>query len=159
MSFLTWAITFIIAATPYAVTRLVFRLPLTWRRVVDYFPIIAGALYPIARFLPEPHITAESITLVQHFVGGGFVSALYFFFLLYKSRSTRSLLHQFAGLYFFTSGMGVANELLEFCATKLGLYKLDSSDVWWDLLANTLGAFVLFTIVSLFFRPTSVKKA
>lgn len=98
MNFLTWAITFIIAATPYAVTRLVFRLPLTWRRVVDYFPIIAGALYPIARFLPEPHITAESITLVQHFVGGGFVSALYFFFLLYKSRSTRSLLHQFAGL-------------------------------------------------------------
>jgi glycopeptide antibiotics resistance protein len=42
--------------------------------------------------------------------------------------------------------LGVANELFELFITQSGLIHLDPSDTWWDLLANTLGAYLLWTV-------------
>lgn len=108
--------------------------------------ITAGIIYPVARYLPEPTLTDESVTLVQHFVGGGFISALYFIYFTHVLKIKQPQPVMIGLLYLVTSGLGVANELLEFLATKLQLYSLDSSDVWWDLTANTAGAITLYIL-------------
>jgi hypothetical protein len=110
-------------------------------------PVLCGIIYPLSRILPEPHITSESITLAQHFVGGGFISALYFVYFISRLSVKLPFWGYLLLLYPFVSMMGVTNELLEFTATKLGIYALDGSDTWWDLLANTLGAYVLLLLL------------
>lgn len=110
---------------------------------------VASLLYPLARYLPEPNITEESITLLQHFVGGGFISVVYFYYLVTIFKPQLSFVQKLIAIYFFASGMGVANELLEFGATFFGIYQVDGTDVWWDLLSNTLGAYFLFFLIEI----------
>lgn len=158
MNTLTWLVTIFIIITPHVSMHIMsyyglVKNPGKWP---DVLLIIAGVIYPVARLLPEPSITPESITLLQHFVGGGFISTLYFIYFIRQVKVVQPLAIRLVALYFFTSGMGVANELLEFTATKIGLHQLDGSDVWWDLVANTLGAFTLYAIILLCKKTKSV---
>jgi hypothetical protein len=114
--------------------------------------LLCGITYVVARTLPEPRITNESITLAQHFVGGGFVSTLYFVYFIREFQLKLPKVAYFVLLYPFVSMMGVTNELLEFASTKLGIYTVDGTDTWWDLLANTLGAYSLFILILLFLK-------
>jgi uncharacterized membrane protein YjdF len=50
-------------------------------------------------------------------------------------------------LFAWASAFGVANELIEFTLTKLGLAQIDTGDTDWDLLANTLGAFTGYALL------------
>jgi hypothetical protein len=155
MNIFTWIITLAIVVAPVLANSLIQRALrrnyiITKRSLL--LPILCGVIYPVSRFLPEPHITNESITLAQHFIGGGFISALYFIYLIREQRVHLPASVYIALLYPFVSMMGVTNELLEFTATKLGIYALDGTDTWWDLLANTAGAYALLLTLFAFMR-------
>jgi hypothetical protein len=55
-------------------------------------------------------------------------------------------------VYMCVSAFGVANELLEFLLdfAGIGIFSADRYDVWFDLTANTTGAFVVFLLYRLF---------
>ena len=147
MNYLTWIITVVIAVAPWAAINLYVMLkskPRYSYLPYGYFLIIAALIYPMARTVPEPHIFDETLTFVQHFLGGGFISVLYYLYVKYQLKLRPNYIIEPLYIYAFVSSMGVANELLEFTATKLHIYTLDSSDVWYDLLANTLGACVAY---------------
>jgi len=50
-------------------------------------------------------------------------------------------------LFAFVSSLGVINKLLEFFLLKTGLMRLDTADAYWDLLANTVGAILLYGVI------------
>jgi len=160
MNTLTWIITACLGLLPYVFNRLLhiyLKRPFSPSAFTVIVPIICAILYPIARFLPEPNITSDSITLAQHFVGGGFISALYYIYFIRELKVRLPIFVYFLVLYAFVSMMGVTNELLEFTATRLHLYSLDGTDTWWDLLANTLGAYSIFSIYYLVIRLSGKK--
>jgi hypothetical protein len=59
-----------------------------------------------------------------------------------------NFIFQAAFVYVCVSAFGVANELLEFLLDwfKIGIFSADRYDVWFDLTANTLGAFSVFLL-------------
>jgi hypothetical protein len=153
MNIYTWIITFLIVYTPHVVAHLVKK---HWLKQSPSFslrpsPILiwAGLLYPIARAMPEPITVDNSVTLLQHFIGGGFISALYFIYI--EKEFSLNLPWYMKGIFLYAtvSSLGAANEILEFSATQLGIYPLHGGDVWWDLASNTLGAYTLYILVSL----------
>ena len=159
MNIFAWVIMLAIIVFPIVVSLLLHKALRKTYKITSQaliLPVICGLLYPIARALREPHITNESITLAQHFVGGGFISTLYF---VYFIREFNIKLPSFAYillLYPFVSMMGVTNELLEFASTKLGIYAVDGTDTWWDLLANTLGAYCLFILILILLKSLQI---
>lgn len=165
MNIFTWIVTFALIYIPhlliYVIRRYCLGNKISFKLVPDKMLFIAGAIYPIARFLPEPNISEESVTLMQHFIGGGFTSTIYFYYIEKEFKLKLPLLLRLIFLYATVSSLGAANEILEFSATKIGLYNLDGSDVWWDLVANSLGAltlFVVINIVSAFIQSYKTKK-
>jgi hypothetical protein len=118
----------------------------SYREANKWLPIMAGLLFFVAWFIPDIHISNETTTFQQHFVGGGMYSTLLFFYFKqvfdWKITGPSELLYLFG----WVSSLGVANELLEFTLTKFGLAHISTSDTDWDLLANTLGAFFCYFI-------------
>ncbi|HJP81684.1 MAG TPA: hypothetical protein VJ841_04780 [Candidatus Saccharimonadales bacterium] len=118
-------------------------------------PALAGFLFLFSFYLPDVGISSETTTFQQHFVGGGVYSALLYIYLQQiipeRLRIKPWPIDSFY-LFAWVSALGVINKLLEFGLLEAGLMKLDTSDAYWDLLANTLGAFVayyLYKLVSL----------
>jgi hypothetical protein len=110
----------------------------------------AAALWIISFFLPNIPVSDETTTFSQHATGGVLAAILFWYFArAYRWRFSYRWQEPLA-LYFFVGGLGVANELFELAVTKMGLIWIDGSDVWWDLLANTLGAALAFGAVLLF---------
>jgi hypothetical protein len=112
-----------------------------------WLAVLAGTLMFASILLPDIHISHETATFQQHFVGGGlYAAALY----LYCKQLLGWRLHWAADilvLFAWVSALGVANKLAEFTLLKLGLASIDTSDAYWDLLANTLGGFVGFALL------------
>ncbi|HMS25481.1 MAG TPA: hypothetical protein PKB15_07340 [Acidimicrobiia bacterium] len=108
---------------------------------------MAGIVFFGAFLVPDIHITDETQTFQQHFIGGGIYTALlysYFKLLLgWKTHWTIDLLLLFA----WTSAFGVASELAEFTLLKLHLTNINIEDTGWDLLANSSGAFLSYLII------------
>lgn len=162
MNILTWLITLFIAVTPWFAINL-YRRYFSKQKFNAFLPagkvlIAAAVLYPIARFLPEPHLFEDTRTFLQHLIGGGFVSFLYFLYCKKVLGWKISFAVEIVVIYAFASSLGAANELLEFAARSIGLYDLDGSDVWYDLLANTLGAFVAYGIYLVYKIVSEPKK-
>jgi hypothetical protein len=153
MNLFTWVITVLIAYVPHVSVYFLKRYWLGRDAKLSKIPswelIFAAVLYPIARFLPEPSITDESVTILQHFVGGGFVSALHFIYIRKAFMLKMPWYMNLVSLYAMVSTLGATNEILEFTATKLGIYQLHGGDAWWDLVVNTTGAFAFYTAYSL----------
>jgi hypothetical protein len=86
-----------------------------------------------------------------HFFGGGVVTSLIFTFTLSHIRYQIPLLLQLVLLYFLVSGLGCANELLEFLLDTItkNPYSMSRIDTWKDMLANTSGAVVGFISIVL----------
>jgi len=143
-------ITLFTALIPYIVKQTAALIPaIKVKKSYDWLPVLAAFLFIIAWFLPNIHISKETTTFQQHFVGGGIYSAcLYVYFkklLGWKLPLIPSLIVLFA----WVSAIGVANELIEFTLTKLNLAQIGTGDTDWDLLANTLGAFVGYGLLLL----------
>ncbi len=116
----------------------------------SWLPVVAGLLFFTAFLIPDIHISNETSTFQQHFVGGGIYTAcLYVYFKKlfgWRLPLVRALLVLFA----WTSAIGVANELLEFTLTKLHLAHIGTGDTDWDLLANTIGALFGYALLCIF---------
>ena len=97
-------------------------------------------------FLPDIHISTETSTFQQHFLGGGVLSFVLYLHVKKTLKLSCAWWQDVALMYIFVSTLGVSNELLEFFITKSGLGYIDSSDVWWDLAANTAGALSAITL-------------
>jgi glycopeptide antibiotics resistance protein len=109
--------------------------------------IAAGAAIIASVFIPNIHISNETSTFQQHFVGGGVYAALVF---IYIEQLLDWRFHWFAELYVLfacVSALGVSVELAEFTFIHLGVKHINSGDTDWDLLANTLGGFVGYGII------------
>lgn len=127
------------------------KLPIKTSNTQSLLPYLAAGLFLVAVFIPDIHISSETNTFQQHFVGGGLYSAcLYFYFRQVFGWSFAWYL-ELVMLFGWTSAFGVANELLEFWLVKLNISNIDLADADWDLLANTLGALTGY-IVWLLYR-------
>jgi glycopeptide antibiotics resistance protein len=88
---------------------------------------------------------------VLHAVGGGVASTLLFLYLTRTYKLRMSWRVQLVALYAFVSSLGVLNELAEYVYEMLGLGTLsfDSHDTWRDLVANTTGAILAWSVYRL----------
>ncbi|MBI4239504.1 hypothetical protein HY620_00755 [Candidatus Uhrbacteria bacterium] len=122
------------------------------QRAVSRTPLaIACVLFFVSWYLPSPDIEGRYTAFTTHAVGGGvFTGFLWLYVRQFFSRKFQPLT-ELAILYFFVSGLGVANELFEFAVVTFGFARLDPSDTWWDLVANTIGVSV-FWIGTLFWK-------
>ncbi len=79
---------------------------------------------------------------IEHALGGGAPSAFMLAALLAAGRRRFTWLQELVLLFFFVSGTGALNELLEFLGDELTSFQfsLDRFDTWYDILANSLGA-------------------
>jgi hypothetical protein len=120
-----------------------------------WLPIAAGVFMVVSTRLPNIHISNQTTTFQQHFVGGGMYSACLY---LYAKRLLNWRLYwllDLITLFAFVSALGVANKLIEFAFLALHLAPIDTADAYWDLLANTLGGFVGY----FFFFKFSLEKS
>ena len=104
----------------------------------------ACCLFFISWYLPSPSIDGKQTQFVTHFIGGGvFTGLLWLYIKLVKNWRTKWWLEA-GSLYALVSALGVANELFELFLFKLGEMPFGIADTSWDLLANTLGALLVF---------------
>jgi hypothetical protein len=110
---------------------------------------LAALLMVASVFLPDIHISSQTQTFQQHFVGGGMYAACLFMYVKQLLHWRSHWLTEILALFAWTSAFGVAVELLEFLATQAGFVHLANADTDWDLLANTLGCFTIFFLYCL----------
>jgi hypothetical protein len=113
-----------------------------------WLPVLAGVLMVVSTQLPNIHISNQTSTFQQHFVGGGMYSACLY---VYAKQLFRWRLHwlvDLLALFAWVSAFGVANKMMEFALLELHLAHIDTADAYWDLLANTLGGFVGYLLLS-----------
>jgi uncharacterized membrane protein YidH (DUF202 family) len=139
------------AALPLLVSLVARQVPaFKPRRPDPLWVYLAALLIVVSVLLPDIHISNQTQTFQQHFVGGGMYVACLFIYikqlLNWRLHWTAEILVLFA----WVSAFGVAVELLEFLATQVDIVHLANADTDWDLLANTLGAFCLFLLYSVY---------
>ncbi len=146
----TLTIVLLTALLPFFVARLTSLVPrISIHKSYSWLPAVAAILYITAWLIPDIHISDQTTTFQQHFVGGGmYLACLYVYFkklLGWKLSPYISLVILFA----WVSAFGVANELFELTLNITGLTQVNMGDTGWDLLANTLGAFVAYAVLVL----------
>lgn len=143
---------FLLISMPWLLARYVFvtdrtrKLP--YSRHVAYL-WVAAVLWLVSFFLPNLPVTVESDTFTQHMTGGAVATVLFFYLVNVYKISFKYWWKPIVALYFFVSGLGVANELMELFLQKTNLMYIENDDVCWDLLANTTGAFLAYAVMRL----------
>lgn len=107
----------------------------------------AAIVWWLALVLPNPP-WQETDTFTMHATGGAVAIILFFYATAAYKITFANVWLALAAAYFFASGLGVLNELLEFTLDKF-VYEISNYDTWWDLVANTFGAFVAFAVFRL----------
>lgn len=111
--------------------------------------LAASVVFFVSLLLPSPTIHGDNTEFITHLIGGGVFSGLIWLFIKNNLAINLSAFYELLSLYFLVSGLGVANELFEMAANEFGLINIDPVDVWWDLLANTLGALCFWVLYRL----------
>jgi hypothetical protein len=101
----------------------------------------------VSIFLPNVHISDQTTTFQQHFVGGGMYSACLYLYAVQLFNWRLHWLVHLTVLFAWVSALGVANKLMEFAVLELHLAHIDTADAYWDLLANTLGGFAGYMLL------------
>ena len=96
-------------------------------------------------------IGASVGNILLHAVGGGMATSLVYEYLLNNLELKLNIRIEFAGLFLFVSAYGVINEISEYFGELIHytIFSLDSQDTWRDLVANTTGAIIAFTIIKI----------
>ncbi len=149
---------------PQLAVRFVLGYPV-WDKRIRF--LVYSAVLPMLWHLLVPRELNDirQVNFLQHMTGGvsvGFIT-LYFISIFreklsFKENSDTSLnlwggiVFQAVFVYMCVSAFGVGNELLEFLLDwfDIGIFSADRYDVWFDLTANTTGAFVVFLLYRLF---------
>ncbi len=114
--------------------------------------VAACAAYAISWYLPSFLIGGENTAFSTHFVGGGLFCALLWMAIVYDGRWQLAWFQHLALLYFLVSGLGVANELFELLLSQTVMPDFSMNDTWWDLLANSLGALVGWSVTYRYYK-------
>lgn len=137
----------LLVVVPWIAVRFVFvtdkSMRLTYKQAMPYL-LAAAFLWVLAFFVPNIPVSPETDTFSQHAMGGVVAGVLFLFACRAYGWRSSSWWQPWLVLYAFVSSLGVLNELFELFATKTELTIIDGSDVWWDLLANTIGGIVAF---------------
>lgn len=133
---------------PLAVYLLVPRLIGAGRQWKWLLPT-AGFIFFVSWYLPSPKIDGQQTEFVTHFVGGGLFTGLLWLYIKLVKKWHAVWWVEAASLFALVSALGVANELFEFILFKMGHMPHGISDTSYDLVANTLGATVLFIVYEL----------
>jgi hypothetical protein len=145
----------LLAFVPWVVVRFVLTTPqsrqLAYEQALPYL-LIAATLWITAFFVPNMPISEETDTFSQHAMGGVVAGVLFLFAQLAYGWRFAEWWQSWVALFAFVSALGVVNELFELFTNTIGLTNIDSGDVWWDLLANTIGGLALFAAYKLL-RP------
>lgn len=123
-----------------------------WTKDIRY--LVYGSAIPFLWYLlvPREMNDLREINFLQHMIGGGvavgFISIYIINSLSLKFDFLQNFFFKIIFVYALVSSFGVANELLEFALdyTGVGIFSADRYDVWFDLTANTTGAFLVFFI-------------
>ena len=110
----------------------------------DSLLLIACLCYFISWYLPSPLIHGQDTSFTTHVIGGGVFSGFLWLYLKRQLSWKLSWSEEMMSLYAFVCAFGVAYELFELLISELHLVRINGADTWWDLLANTLGAFVFW---------------
>ncbi len=105
---------------------------------------VACVLFLVSWYLPSPLIDGQDTSFVTHFVGGGIFTGLIWIYLK-KSLHWRGFwLVEAFSLFSLVSALGCINELAELAMVKTGIAQITLSDTSWDILANTMGALLVY---------------
>lgn len=122
---------------------------LPYRQLAPYLWLCSG-LWVVSQIVPNVPISPETDTFSMHFIGGVVATILFLFVIRAYDLKFNHQWQLWLGLYLFVSALGVANELFEFFLDESGLMPMPNTDTWWDLTANTLGAFMALALARLF---------
>ncbi|MBP9667873.1 hypothetical protein KBD87_03645 [Candidatus Saccharibacteria bacterium] len=103
----------------------------------------------VSWYLPSPRIDGQDTSFMTHVLGGGIFTGLLW---LYLKKSFTWRAHwsiEVFSLFALVSALGCVNELAELFMVRLHIATILLSDTNWDILANTLGALVLFIAYSI----------
>ena len=107
---------------------------------------LACLLFFISWYIPSPKIDGQQTQFFTHFVGGGIFTGLLWLYIKLVKKWRAVWWVEAASLFALVSTLGVANELFEFVLFKTGHMPHGISDTSYDLVANTLGATLIFTM-------------
>lgn len=137
----------LLAVVPWMAVRFVFTTArsrsATYEQALPYL-LLAAFLWIAAFFVPNIPVSDQTDTFSQHAVGGIAATVLFLFAQRAYGWRFGEWWQPWLALFGFVSALGVCNELFEWFTTETGLIIIDSSDVWWDLVANTLGSIVAY---------------
>lgn len=110
----------------------------------EWLLILACALFFISWYLPSPLINGQDTSFTTHFVGGGLFTGLMWLYLKYSLQWRAAWWLEGFSLFALVSALGCVNELFELFVVEAGLVGITLTDTSWDILANSLGALVIY---------------
>lgn len=139
---------------PWLLVRYVFATPhtrdLPFSKHIGYI-LAAVALWLVALRMPEIPMP-ETDTFSMHMMGGVVAAVLFVYATKVYNLKWEAWWQAWVGLFFFVSTLGVVNELFELLLNRLNYPGMILGDERWDLLANTIGALVAFSVLQVFGR-------
>lgn len=116
----------------------------------------ACGLFFISWYLPSPLIDGQDTSFVTHLVGGGLFTGLVWWYLKLSLDWRAHWLLEGFSLFALVSALGCINELAEIVMVKAGLARITLTDTSWDIVANTVGALLVYVV---YLVITRVRKA
>ena len=114
--------------------------------------ILYGAcvLFFISWYLPSPLIHGEDTSFITHFIGGGVFTGLLWLYLKQTLGWSSSWYIEAFSLFALVSALGAINELFELFLVETNISSILLTDTSWDILANTLGAVLIYGVYRLY---------
>lgn len=114
--------------------------------------VAACLVFFISWYLPSPLIDGEDTSFTTHFVGGGIFTGMLWLYLKFSMRWRSVWWLEAFSLFALVSALGCINELFELLTVRIGISSIPLDDTNWDILANTLGAGLMYLVYILFFN-------
>lgn len=106
--------------------------------------VLACLLFFVSWYVPSPLIDGQDTSFMTHFIGGGvFTGFLWLYLKSALSFRSEWWLEGFS-LFALVSALGCVNELFELFIAYTGIVDMTVLDTSWDILANSLGALVVY---------------
>lgn len=137
---------------PWLLVRFIFKTQHTANLAYSkhaWLLVTASLTWVGAMTLPNVAIASQTETTTMHTLGGVVAALLFIYAVRVYQIQFRFWWQSVLALYFFVCGLGVLNELFELFLFKIGVPGVIGGDEWWDLAANTFGAYLAYLIARL----------
>lgn len=125
----------------YLVVPRILGVDQSWRWLL----LVACFTFFVSWYLPSPLIDGTETQFMTHFIGGGVFSGLLWLYIKLVKGWQMSWWLEAASLFALVSTLGVINELFEIVLYVTGGMQ-QVHDTSWDLLANSLGAGLVYVL-------------